>query len=128
MDHFAHRDLEIDISEENGRVRVDLCGKSNDRAPEAFLAPIFETVVVRAAAHGATIELHFEKLQYFNSATMGALIGFLRRVRDGDPRLAVVLIYDEGAKLQKVSLEALRIFDVSGGFLRLEPRSFPTGG
>jgi hypothetical protein len=112
-------DLTVEVAESPGAIRIELRGKSGERSPEQFLGPLFRDLARRA--QGGHLELHFEQLSYFNSSTMGAFIGFLQQLKAQRPRPTVVLSYDGSSNLQRVSLEALRIFDAPGGFLKLTP-------
>jgi hypothetical protein len=54
------------------------------------------------------IELHFEKLEHFNSSTITSIIQLIQDSRARGVKL--VLVYDEALKWQKLSFDALRVF------------------
>jgi hypothetical protein len=117
---FLANDLKIAVDGPSaGRIHVRWSGKSNDRQPSKVLAPLFERIATLALENGATIAMHFESLEYLNSSTISALIGFLRRVADQNTKMTIS--YSDSIKWQKLCFEALRMFEKPDGLLRLEP-------
>lgn len=115
-------DLTIRVSEPAaGCIRLDWKGKSNSREPARILGPFFEQIAGRAAASRGTIEMHFEALEHFNSSTITALIQFIQTSRGRG--LPLVVFYDAAQKWQRLSFDALRIFEKADGIL-----SFKTAG
>jgi hypothetical protein len=112
--------LHIDLTMPSpGTLRVDWSGRSNERDPQRLLAPIFDEALARAAMAEAPIEMHFEKLEQFNSSTITALIGFVRHAHaEGVP---LTLYYDASLRWQALSFEALRVFERPDGLLTLKP-------
>ncbi len=111
VDALASGDLRIEVAEPAGALVCTWTGKSNDRSPQAVLGPWFEGLL--AAAAGRTpppkIEMHFEKLDHFNSSTITALIRLIQSARGKGVKLAFV--YDPNLKWQRLSFDALRVFD-----------------
>ena len=96
-----------------------LCrGKSNNRHPGEVLAPYFREVLATAGTRNVPIELHFEKLEHFNSSTIGAIIQLIQDARARSIKL--ILVYDQALKWQKLSFEALRVF-AKDDLLELRP-------
>lgn len=83
-------------------------GRSNDRYPGKLLAPYWQTALIEAAERAVPIELHFEKLEHFNSSTISVLIQFIQEARNRGARL--VMVYDQALKWQKLSFDAMRVF------------------
>ncbi|HET9625657.1 MAG TPA: hypothetical protein VFP84_30035 [Kofleriaceae bacterium] len=83
-------------------------GKSNSRHPLEMLTPYFRDVLAAAAARGLPLELHFEKLEHFNSSTITSIIKLIQDARLRAVKL--VLVYDSALKWQKLSFDALRVF------------------
>ena len=112
--------LHIDLTMPTpGALRVDWTGRSNERDPQRVLAPIFDEALARAALAEAPIEMHFEKLEQFNSSTITALIGFVRHAHaEGVP---LTLVFDPSLRWQALSFEALRVFERPDGLLTLKP-------
>ncbi|MDF1561979.1 MAG: hypothetical protein P1V51_02985 [Deltaproteobacteria bacterium] len=101
-----------------GKLRVDWRGKSSAREPTRVLLPFFESVARDAAASKASMEMHFEGIEHFNSSTITAIIHLIQLMRkQGTP---LVLIYDPEQKWQRLSFEALRVFEKGDGLLRIE--------
>lgn len=109
MENFSSGSLVINVTNASGVLRLDWRGKSNDRQPGRVLAPFFQTVVAEAASKHATLEMHFEALEYFNSSTITSIIQVIQDMRQ--KRLAMVIVFAENIKWQKLGFDALRIFD-----------------
>jgi hypothetical protein len=103
-------DLRIEAMEDAVSPAVQLLwrGKSNHRNPGEALAPYFREALAVAKVRNVSIELHFEKLEHFNSSTITSLIQLIQDARARAIRL--VLIYDKALKWQKLSFDALRVF------------------
>ena len=116
MESLAVGDLRIDMSEPADRVvRLDWNGKSNAREPGKILGPFFDGVARRALETGARVEMHFEKLDHFNSSTITALIQYVQSSRSrGVP---LVIYYNSALKWQRLSFDGLRIFEKKDGIL-----------
>jgi hypothetical protein len=120
MDDLQAGDLTVTVSEPAaGSIRLDWKGKSNQREPQKTLGPFFAEVAKRAAELGKTgrptVEMHFEALEHFNSSTITALIQFIQTSRSRG--VALVIVFDAQQKWQRLSFDALRIFDKSDGLL-----------
>jgi len=110
-------DLVITAHESGGVIRVDWNGKSNDRQPGKVLDPWFGRAVSRALDSHASIEMHFEGLEFFNSSTITSIIQLIQDVREKGIKL--VIVFNAQLKWQKLSFDALRIFEKADGLLQL---------
>ena len=120
MDLFASLvagDLLVEARGSQAMLRLDWSGRSNARQPAAMLAPYFEVVLHRAHGLGCGIEAHFERLEFFNSSTVGAVIQFIRDARAHGVNLAIV--FDGELKWQQVSFSALKTFEEADGLLKI---------
>jgi hypothetical protein len=102
-------------------LRIDWSGRSNARHPGALLTPYFEAVLMRARDAGCGIESHFERLEFFNSSTVTAVIQFIREARAQGTALAIT--FDAQQKWQALSFEALKTFELPDGLLQIRPAS-----
>ena len=102
-------ELRIDPSIDGDRVRLVWTGRSAARDPRTILAPYFERVFEVARARGASIEMAFDALAYFNSSTIAALIDAVRLARQWD--IQTVFIYKQSLRWQRMSFDALRMFE-----------------
>jgi hypothetical protein len=119
LEEFKAGDLHIALNAAaNDAVRLDWTGRSSHRDPARILAAFFGDALYRASPSGI-IEMHFEKLEHFNSSTISALIGFLRAARRAGIQLR--LVFDPGLKWQQLSFEALRVFETPDGLFQLQP-------
>jgi hypothetical protein len=123
-DDFVAGDLVISRSDAAGVIRLDWKGKSNNREPAKLLQPFFADIVADIVKAGAatksTVEMHFEKLEHFNSSTITALIQFIQTSRSAG--VPLVICYDASLKWQRLSFDALRIFEKSDKMLTLQAR------
>lgn len=124
MDSLASGNLTIEVSGGADAVVCTWKGKSNDRHPAQVLAPWFEELLADAAGRALPVEMHFEGLEHFNSSTITALIRFIQTARNRGVRL--VFVYDQNLKWQRLSFDALRVFDK--GDRAFELRTAPGGG
>ena len=119
MEHLKADDLTIEATQgESGPLTLTWKGKSDDRYPGKILAPYFAKVLDHAAEHGTGVEMHFEKLDHFNSSTIAAVIRFIQDARGKAVKL--VIVYNQQLKWQKLSFDALRVF-AKDDLLELRP-------
>jgi hypothetical protein len=83
-----------------------MTGRSASREAAKVLAPLLDHVLETARAESLAIALHFERLEYFNSSTIAALVQFIRAASGAGIGLEVV--YDPAQKWQAMSFDALR--------------------
>lgn len=119
MESLRAGDLKIDIVEQDSAIRLHWLGMSNERQPEKVLKPFFATVLDGAASGNKAVELHFEQIERFNSSTILCIIQLIQEARHRNIRLEVV--YDPSRKWQRLSFDALRIFDKADGLFALRP-------
>ncbi len=89
-------------------LRVVWQGKSSDRQPEKVLEPFFVGLVADCAIRGVGMEMRFERLDHFNSSTIGYLIQLIQDMRGR--HVPLVIYFDHALLWQKLSFEALRVF------------------
>lgn len=96
---------------------IRLTGKSASRDAGKVLAPVFDAALASASGENRVIVIHFERLEYFNSSTIAALVQFIRAAQDRN--LGLTVVYDAAQKWQSMSFDALRRamkpFQSSGG-------------
>jgi hypothetical protein len=89
-----------------GELHVLLTGKSTSRDAGKTLAPLFDRTLAAARDERRAVTLHFERLEYFNSSTIAALVQFIRAAQD---RAVVLTVrYDAGQRWQALSFDALK--------------------
>lgn len=96
---------------------VHWTGKSNARNPGATLLPYFTALLRNASETSSSIEMHFERLEHFNSSTITAIIQLIQDARAHN--LRITLYFDPLVKWQKLSFDALRVFSKGDGLLEL---------
>jgi hypothetical protein len=90
-------------------LRLDWKGRSHSARPGDALTPYLSELIDRAKSSQAALEMHFEALEFFNSSTVAVLVQMLQRARAAGVRLA--LTYQPSLRWQKLSFEALRVFE-----------------
>ncbi len=118
MENLQSGDLTIDVTEQPAGVfACTWRGKSNERNPPEILKPWFDKLVAAAGERKATIEMHFEKIEHFNSSTITALIKLIQTCRKSS--LKLVMVYDQSLKWQRLSFDALRVFEKNDDLFHL---------
>jgi hypothetical protein len=114
-------ELTIDVVDDDlrGIIRLDWTGKSNHLRPDTLLSSLFAETISRAVGQRKALDMHFERLEFFNSSTITAIIGFIKNVRDRRVKLTVT--FDPEHRWQKIFFEALRMFDKGDGLFSIHP-------
>lgn len=86
-------------------IRAYFRGRSALQQPEVVIVPLFDTLVADACEKGIHVHLHFEELEFFNSATISTLIRCILAMRDKGVR--TMIRYDGRQKWQQVFFEGL---------------------
>lgn len=109
MNDFVAGDLKLAVNAaRTDAIELTWLGRSNDRYPGKLLTPYYETALAEAAERAVPIELHFQKLEHFNSSTITVMIQFIQAARAR--AVPLVMVYDQALKWQKLSFVALRVF------------------
>jgi hypothetical protein len=107
MENIQLGDLSADLDRAAADVlRVRLSGRSASREAGKTLAPLFDRILAEAGAESRALALHFERLEYFNSSTIAAVVQFIRAAQEHGVTLTIV--YDGKQRWQAMSFDALR--------------------
>ena len=87
-------------------LRVRFAGRSASREAGKTLAPLFDRILAEAGAEARALALHFERLEYFNSSTIAAVVQFIRAAQERG--VALTIVYDGKQRWQAMSFDALR--------------------
>lgn len=118
MDNLHAGDLTIEVAEApDGVFHCTWKGKSNERNPPEILKPWFEKLLAAVGDKKSSIEMHFEKIEHFNSSTITALIRLIQICRKTSIKL--VMVYDQTLKWQRLSFDALRVFEKNDDLFHL---------
>ena len=107
--------LKLDLSDGDDELIVRWSGKSSDREPSRFLAPLFQKVL--AEAEQRCVVMDFSALDYMNSSTFTPLVKLLAAARGSTRRLR--LEYSRDRKWQALSFVALKSFETPNGRITL---------
>src|SRR6478735_10297086 len=104
---FTADRLTISLEERGAsRLIARWTGRSDARDPGILLEPFLARLMANAEQTRRLLELRFEKLEYFNSATVGVLLRLLNTARER--AMPVEVTYDAALRWQSVSFEALQ--------------------
>lgn len=117
MESLVAGDLTIELVEEPSVLKCNWKGRSIARRPGEELKPYFESLLATASERSLGLEMHFEELGHFNSSTIGTLIVLIQDARRQKVKLSIC--YDSKLKWQRLSFEALRMFEKSDGLFEL---------
>lgn len=109
MENLQSGDLTIEVAEAGAVWQCTWKGKSNERNPPEILRPWFDRLLATVVDKQGSIEMHFEKIEHFNSSTITALIRLIQTCRKANTKL--VMVYDQTLKWQRLSFDALRVFE-----------------
>lgn len=118
MEKLQVSDLTIDVVETPESIfQCTWLGKSNERNPPEILKPWFDKLLAAVRDKSGSVEMHFEKIDHFNSSTITALIRLIQACRKSEIKLEMV--YDQSLKWQRLSFDALRVFEKNDDLFRL---------
>lgn len=118
MDSLNAGDLTIELAaDRSDAIACTWRGRSNDRNPNEVLAPYFSQLLSAAGEASVPLEMNFQHLEHFNSSTITSLIRLIQDARAKQVRL--VIVYDQNLKWQRLSFDALRVFDKSDQLFEL---------
>lgn len=101
-------DLTIDVVEPRADlIELYWSGASNHRDPATALRPFFNLLLAEATTRSARVELHFEKLTFFNSSTVAALIRFVQDAAKRSIKLG--LFYDGSLRWQAHNFKTISL-------------------
>ncbi len=86
-------------------LRLDWLGCSDSATPEKLIRPFFERVLAEAIESGRFVDMHFEAVDHFNSATIATLIHLVFSA--GKAKVPLHIHYDAELRWQAVAFEAL---------------------
>ena len=119
MESLTAGDLSIELEEERSLSLVcNWKGKSNERHPGEVLNPWFDRLLEAAVGAKLPLVMHFEKLEHFNSSTISTLIRLIQGARGKG--VALTISYDSNVRWQRLSFDALRVFDKNDELLALK--------
>jgi hypothetical protein len=108
---FANNALEIKVTENDEAIQLAWSGKSTDREPGRFLAPILMDIIKQSTELGKKVVLDFRRLSYMNSSTITPVIRILERAKKGKNRITVM--YEKSLRWQEVNFSALKVFETA---------------
>jgi hypothetical protein len=114
---YVQGQLTLDLTQAPGELRVVWRGKSADREPSRFLAPVLSEALARARAAGLPLVMDFSELEYMNSSTFTPVVKALDESRR--LKVPVVLEYSVARKWQALSFSALRTFETLDGRIKV---------
>lgn len=110
---WQQAELTLEAQAAPGELRVVWRGRSADREPARFLAPVLTELIDASRRASARLRLDFTALEYMNSSTFTPIVKALGEARrSGVP---IALEYAQGKNWQALSFSALRTFETPDG-------------
>lgn len=106
-------ELTLEARAAPGELRVTWRGRSDERDPARFLAPVLSELVEASRKASARLCLDFTALEYMNSSTFTPIVRALGEARRY--RVPIALEYAQGKSWQALSFSALRTFETADG-------------
>src|SRR5512140_3747842 len=107
MENLTTEDLVIRVDRSvPACLRLDWEGSGNSESPGKIIVPFFEKVLAEAQERGCLVDMHFERLEYFNSSAIATLIHLIYAA--GRAQVALRIHYDPDRKWQSLAFEALK--------------------
>jgi hypothetical protein len=117
---FSSGELRIEVLAVSvTRFRLDWRGRSASRDPGVDLQPWLSDVRTEARNAQASIEMHFEALEYFNSSTVAVLVDFVRAA--SSDKVPVSISYSAEVRWQRLSFQALQVFSLMDQRIKVAP-------
>ena len=115
---YTNNMLTIKVIEQDTTIDVKWQGKSIDREPSKFLAPILIKVFNAASEMNKRIIMDFQNLKYMNSSTITPVIKILDRAQKGMTKITI--LYHKATKWQELNFTALEIFNTEDNRLEIK--------
>jgi len=116
---YEHGKLTLEIKESQNNITIQWLGKSTDREPALFLAPVLNEVIEKAVTSNKILIMDFAALEYMNSSTITPIVRLLSHL---DKSLASVQIfYNKNLRWQALNFSALQVLNTR------DPRIVITG-
>jgi hypothetical protein len=101
--------LELSVSEDHDFVYVQWKGKSVDRDPSDFTAPILSEALENCIGKKKKLVLDFQELEFMNSSTITPVSKIIELGKSRSARIQI--IYRKSKNWQELNFSALRIFE-----------------
>jgi hypothetical protein len=119
-------ELAVEVVVDNDAVAARWRGKSQSMDPSAVLAPTFAEVVEKSTEGSGRAVVHdFCELEFFNSATVSAIVRHLKVL--AERQRSVTVRYDVSLRWQRTFFDALAITASKTGHLTVVPVTVPRG-
>jgi hypothetical protein len=86
-------------------LRLEWQGRSDGLNPGETIGPFFERILAEAKSSECYIDMHFEGLHHFNSATIASLIQLMYAA--GKAKVPLRIVYDAKLSWQALAFEGL---------------------
>jgi hypothetical protein len=113
VQRWQQGELVLEARAAPGELQVTWRGRSDERDPARFLAPVLAELVEASRRASARLRLDFTALEYMNSSTFTPIVKALGDARRS--RVPIALEYAQGKSWQALSFSALRTFETADG-------------
>ena len=115
---FKNEFLTLELDEMESGYKLQWLGKSVEREPGKFLNPLLSNLLMEGKKNNKRITVIFNGLSYMNSSTIMTISKFLEKGKDGNSQITIC--YDGERRWQKMSFNALKIFQTNDGKIIFE--------
>jgi hypothetical protein len=113
---FQNNDLSIDMTESSDVVSLVWIGKSIEREPVTFIAPILVEALKRSGNEKRLV-MDFEKLDYMNSSTITPILRILNEIKLSAQSIRI--LYSKAKRWQDLSFSALKVLQTRDGRIEI---------
>ncbi|HVH43623.1 MAG TPA: hypothetical protein VM925_14810 [Labilithrix sp.] len=115
MDSFAHDRLTIRANGAAANLlELSWEGTSREREPGKLLLPYLTAAMAWSSERNVGVEMRFDKLEFFNSATVMVIVKMIHLARSKGIRMR--LTYASDVEWQSLSFRPMRVFEKEGIF------------
>ncbi len=106
-------ELTLEAHAAAGELRVVWSGRSDEREPARFLAPLLAELIETCRTAQARLRLDFAALEFMNSSTFTPIVKAIAEARRAG--VPIALEYAQAKRWQALSFSALRTFETRDG-------------
>ena len=121
MENFTAGLLKMEARENEipGPIQILWTGRSTDRNPGKLFGPYLSGAIALAAARKVAIEMHFERLEYFNSSTISAILALINEAQRH--KVKMIMTFDPSLGWQAMNFATMNQIFAGNEYLELRP-------
>jgi hypothetical protein len=108
IETYSNKTLQINYEENDSGVLLTWKGRSTERDPNIFIAPILKKALIEGNNH-KKIVMDFHELDYMNSSTISPISKMINMIRKNSGTIRI--IYNKSIKWHSLFFSTLKIFE-----------------